>query len=96
MSSQEDSLDFLADASYTSLGKGPSGSLVPESFKLALKEFFQRHPDLAANPDKIAFLQYCYKHYVNFDPDFRDLSDQDKLEQAARMASEFWGKMFKV
>ena len=96
MSYRHESPDFLASASFTSLAKAPNGSQVSESFNLALKEFFRRHPDMASNPQKIEFLQYCYKHYVNFDPDFRDLSVPEKLEQAAKMASEFWGKMFQV
>ena len=96
MSHQDESPDFLAIASYTSLAKAPNGDQVTESFRLALKEFFQRHPELASSPQKIEFLQYCYKHYVNFDPEFRDLSEQEKLEHAARMASDFWGKMFQV
>lgn len=94
MSSRDESPDFLAAASFASLGKAAHGNRVSESFKLALTEFFQRHPEIFSSPQKIEFLQYCYKHYVNFDPDFRDLSVQEKLEQAAKMASEFWGKMF--
>lgn len=96
MSTRDESPDFLAHASYTSLSKAPNGNQVSESFKLILKEFFKKHPELASSPQKIEFLKYCYKHYVNYDPEFRDLSDQAKLEQAAKMASEFWGKMFQV
>ncbi len=52
------------------------------------------HPDLAADPRKMEVLQYCFKHYVNFDPELRDLSIQEKLERANQMAKDFLGSMF--
>jgi hypothetical protein len=96
LSYNDESTDFLGRASYTSLSNAPEKDQFSESFKLALKEFFLKNPEWTASPQKVEFLQYCYKHYVNFDPHFRDLSVPEKLEQAGQMASEFWGKMFKV
>jgi hypothetical protein len=96
LSYNDESAGFLGAASYTNLSNAPDKDQLTESFKLSLKEFFLKNPELASTPQKIEFLQYCYKHYVNFDPNFRDLSVPEKLEQAGQMASEFWGKMFKV
>jgi hypothetical protein len=56
----------------------------------------KKHPEIDASPLRMEFLQYCYQHYVNFDPKSRDLSVPEKLEHAAQMASEFWSKMFQV
>jgi len=40
-------------------------------------------------------VQYCFKHYVNFDPEMRDLTIQEKLERARQMAADFLGSMSK-
>ena len=61
-----------------------------------MKEFFRKHPDLVSNPRMVELLRYCYIHYVNFDPNYRDLSVSEKLEEASRMASDFWGSMSKA
>jgi hypothetical protein len=96
LSHRDESPDFLAVASFTKLPQASTGTELPESFKLALEEFVKKHPEIDASPLRMEFLQYCYQHYVNFDPKSRDLSVPEKLEHAAQMASEFWSKMFQV
>ena len=86
----------LPGANYTTLApvRTKDQSQVRE-IQSALKDFLGRHPDLAADPHKMEVLQYCFKHYVNFDPEFRDLTIQEKLERANQMAVDFLGSMFK-
>ncbi len=95
--SHHDDLDntFLK-ANFTSLNGVHKDDQVSEAFRTALKEFFMRHPELISDPQKVEFLKYCYHHYVNIDPTYRDLSIQEKLEQANRLASDFMGTMFKA
>jgi hypothetical protein len=61
----------------------------------AFEEFLAKHPEMAADPRKIETLHYCFRHYVNFDPEMRDLSIQEKLERSGRMALDFLGSMAK-
>lgn len=85
----------LPGANYTSMGPANSKSEVSREIQTALKDFLLRHPEMAADPRKMEVLQYCFKHYVNFDPELRDLSIQEKLERASQMAMDFMGSMFK-
>ena len=86
----------LPGANYTTLGpaKNENGVQTLE-IKEALRDFLSRHPDMAADPRKMEVLQYCFKHYINFDPELRDLSLLEKLERANQMASDFLGSMLK-
>jgi hypothetical protein len=85
----------LPGANYTSMGPANSKSEVSGEIQKALKDFLLRHPEMAADPRKMEVLQYCFKHYVNFDPDLRDLSIPEKLERANQMAGDFMGSMLK-
>lgn len=84
----------LPGANYTTLApvKDQGQNMEIQS---ALKDFLVRHPDLAADSRKLEILQYCFKHYVNYDPEMRDLSIQEKLERANQMAMDFLGSMLK-
>ncbi len=84
----------LPGANYTTLtpAKDKNQDLEIQS---ALNDFLARHPDLSADPRKMEVLQYCFKHYVNYDPELRDLSIQEKLERANQMAMDFLGSMLK-
>ncbi len=84
----------LPGANYTTLSPVNKQSQTSE-IQSALKDFLTSHPELAADPRKMEVLQYCFTHYVNFDPEFRDLSIQEKLERASQMAMDFMGSMFK-
>lgn len=84
----------LPGANYTSLGPARDHSQNPEIQK-ALKDFLAHHPEVAADPRKMEVLQYCFKHYVNYDPESRDLSLREKLERANQMAMDFLGSMLK-
>lgn len=96
MSNQDDLGRPLPGAKYVSLPGVNKDNHISEAFRTALKEFFRHHPDLLSNPKMIELLKYCYVHYVNFNPQFRDLSINEKLEEASRMASDFWGSMSKA
>lgn len=67
-----------------------------QEIKSALRDFLLSRPDLAADPRRMEVLQYCFKHYINFDPELRDLTIQEKLERASQMAIDFLGSMFKL
>ncbi len=96
MSHHDDLDNTFLKANFTSLNGVHKDDQVSEAFRTALKEFFMRHPELISDPQKVEFLKYCYHHYVNIDPTYRDLSIQEKLEQANRLASDFMGTMFKA
>jgi hypothetical protein len=96
LSRHDDSDNTFLKASFTNLNGVHKDDQVSEVFRNALKDFFMRHPELVSNPQKVEFLKYCYQHYVNFDPTYRNLSIQEKLEQANRLASDFMGTMFKA
>lgn len=85
----------LPGANYTTMGPANNKSEVSREIQAALKDFLLRHPEMAADPRKMEVLQYCFKHYVNFDPDMRDLSISEKLERANQMAVDFMGSMLK-
>lgn len=87
----------LPGANYTTLApvRNRDQSQVRE-MQSALKDFLSRHPDLAADPRKLEVLQYCFKHYINFDPELRDLTIQEKLERANQMAVDFLWSMSKL
>jgi hypothetical protein len=51
----------------------------------------QQHPDLMQDPAKLQMVQYCFKNYVNIDPDLSDLSLSERWERASQMAREFMG-----
>lgn len=84
----------LPGANYTTLTPPKEKRQSPE-IQSALKDFLCKHPDLAADPRKIEVLQYCFKHYINYDPELRDLTIQEKLERANQMAMDFLGSMLK-
>ena len=78
--------------SYSNLAPAKPAS-ASEEFAVALASFLSQHPDLGRNARKLEMLQYCFKFYINFDPQFRDLPALEKLEQARRMAEDFFGTM---
>jgi len=96
LSSHKDSDSTFLRANYTNLEGVEKDNLFSEAFHRALQDFFRKHPDMMTNPQKVEFLKYCYQHYINFDPQYRDLSLQEKLEEAHRLAADFWGTMFKL
>ncbi len=85
----------LPGASYVSLPGVNKENQMSEGFRNALKEFFRKRPELITNQQMFELMKYCYIHYVNFDPKFRDLTLAEKLEEASRMAADFWGTMYK-
>ncbi len=91
MGNQDDFLTSIPGASLTALG--PATTKSAAEFLAALNQFLARHPEVAADPRRLEVVQYCYKYYVNYDPQFRDLPISDKLEQAAGMAVKFFGAM---
>ena len=57
----------------------------------ALKAFLAQHPEFASSQEHMEFLRYCFTHYVNIDPELRDLSIFEKLTRAGNMAKDFLG-----
>jgi hypothetical protein len=60
-------------------------------FSRALKTFLAQSPEFASSQEHMEFLSYCFTHYVDFDPELRDLSILEKLNRAGRMAKDFLG-----
>lgn len=66
---------------------GPSYQALQATFSACL----ENNPDLAGDPFKVQMVHYCFKNYVNIDPDLVDLSLQERVERASQMAREFLG-----
>lgn len=93
---RQDNLNHLRPgASYVHLPGVNKENEMSGDFRTALKDFFRQRPDLISNHQMVELMKYCYIHYVNFDPQFRDLTLTEKLEEASRMAADFWGTMYK-
>jgi hypothetical protein len=54
-----------------------------------LKAFLAQRPEFASSQEHMEVLRYCFTHYVNIDPEFRDLSIFEKLARAGEMAKGF-------
>jgi hypothetical protein len=54
-----------------------------------LKAFLAQRPEFASSQEHMEVLRYCFTHYVNIDPEFRDLSIFEKLIRAGEMANGF-------
>ncbi len=63
----------------------------PLDFTSALMTFLAQSPEFASSQELLEFLNYCIKHYVNTDPELRDLPNLKKLARASKMAKDFLG-----
>jgi hypothetical protein len=91
LSHHEDFPGSVSGASLSALQ--PTGTQPSQDFEAALNQFLARHPEVAADPRRLEVVRYCYKYYVNYDPQYRDLPINDKLKQAIGMAGKFFGAM---
>ncbi len=55
----------------------------------ALKAFLAQRPEFGSSQEHMEVLRYCFTHYVNIDPELRDLSIFEKLTRAGEMAKGF-------
>ena len=62
-----------------------------EVLEATIHDCLERNPDLAKDPAKLQMVQYCFKNYVNIDPDLSDLPFPERWERASQMAREFMG-----
>jgi hypothetical protein len=62
-----------------------------EIWETAIKDCLEKFPDLAQDPAKLQMVQYCFKNYVNIDPNLVDLTFPERWERASQMAREFMG-----
>jgi hypothetical protein len=76
---------------YSQMNTEVQRSPAPEGIEATVHTCLQNNPDLAGDPDKLRMVQYCFKNYVNIDPDLSDLSLPERLERASQMAREFLG-----
>lgn len=63
----------------------------PKAIQDTMQAYLEKNPDLSADPFKVQMVHYCFKNYVNVDPDLADLSLQERVERATIMAREFLG-----
>jgi hypothetical protein len=59
------------------------------SESIEFKKFLAQSPEFASSQEHLEFLRYCFTHYVNIDPELRDLSILEKLTRAGKMAKDF-------
>lgn len=76
---------------YTELPPKAEPDCSDETLKAMVSTCLQNNPDLAQDPVKLQMVQYCFKNYVNINPDLSDLSLMERLERASQMAREFLG-----
>ena len=74
---------------FTNLAPGKQDNNL--KFSRALETFLAQSPEFASSQKHMEFLRYCFTHYVNFDPELRDLPILEKLAHAAKMAKDFLG-----
>jgi hypothetical protein len=58
-------------------------------FSRALKFFLKQNPEFAKSQMHMDYLHYCLEHYINCDPEFWNLTLQEKLMRAGEMAKNF-------
>lgn len=83
--------DAYIEPCYTALE--PKEARLPNEFSSALPVFLSANPEFAHSSSKMEVLQYCFKFYVNYDPELRDLPILERLAHAGRMAKDFFGTM---
>ena len=83
--------DAYIKPGYTALE--PMEASLPNEFTSALPVFLASNPEFAHSSSKMEVLQYCFKFYVNYDPELRDLPILERLAHAGRMANDFFGTM---
>jgi hypothetical protein len=76
---------------YTELSPTAAPDCSEETLMTMVSRCLQNNPDLAQDPAKLQMVQYCFKNYVNINPDLSDLSLMERLERASQMAREFLG-----
>ena len=85
----KNSLDSYTQPHYTNLQSGNRDNQA--EFTQELFGFLERYPEFTNNPSQMNMLHYCFNHYINYDPAYRDLPLQDKIKQAGEMAAHFMG-----
>ena len=89
MSQQDCRTDGYIQPEYTMLKPRNQDSRTEMS--QAILAFLKKFPEFSKSRQHMEYLAYCYKHYVNYDPELRDLSIQEKLVHAGNMAKDFLG-----
>ena len=81
--------DAYIQPQYTTLQ--PVNKEASANFSQELLIFLSQHPEFTSAKSQLEILRYCYDHYINCDPMFRDLPLQEKLKKAGEMAKNFMG-----
>ena len=59
---------------------------ISTKFSRAFKFFLMQYPEFSTSQSYLEFLHYCLEHYINIDPELRDLPIREKLMRAGEMA----------
>ena len=84
--SKNDNFDSYINPFYSTLEPKKK---ISTDYSEDLSFFLLQYPEFAKSKTHIQYLHYCLEHYINSDPEFRDLSLQEKLMRAGEMAKEF-------
>jgi hypothetical protein len=76
---------------YSALKPVVQGPPSPKAVEATITDCLKNNPDLLEDPAKLQMVQYCFKNYVNINPDLSDLSLTERWERAGQMAREFLG-----
>ena len=80
----------MAESLLAAGARGPDRP-VRGVLEATIHDCLERNPDLAKDPAKLQMVQYCFKNYVNIDPDLSDLPFPERWERASQIAREFLG-----
>ena len=85
--SKNDNFDSYTNPFYSTLE--PEKKETSPDFSEEFSLFLMQYPEFAKSKTHMQYLHYCLEHYISCDPEFRDLSLQEKLMRAGEMAKEF-------
>ena len=85
--SHNDKFNSYIKPFYSTLKSNKKNASV--EFSQALLFFLMQYPEFAKSKTHIQYLHYCLEHYIDCDPEFRDLTLQEKLMRAGEMAKNF-------
>ena len=77
---------------YTELHQNDQMVNPTDEVEAMLSACLKKNSDLAGDPFKLQMVQYCFKNYINIDPELSDLSLQERMDRASQMAREFMGR----
>ena len=71
---------------YTQLAPVVQADPSVEVLEATIHDCLEKNPDLAKDPAKLQMVQYCFKNYVDIDPNLSDLPFPERWERARQFS----------